>query len=120
MDAGRVVSRDFPYLPIRVAVRGWEAEAEALVDTGFTGEIIVPADIVLQDIGPPAYFVTYRVADDRVISSPVFYGDVEIPGLPPVTDIAIRALGSRYIIGVGIMELYRIVLERARQVIVEV
>ena len=120
MDAGRVVSHDFPYLPIRVAVQGWEAEAEALLDTGFSGELIVPANAIPQDIGPPTYFITYRVADDRVISSPVYYGDVEIPGLPPVTDVAIGALGSRYIIGVGIMELYRIVLDRAREVIVEV
>ena len=119
MDASRVVSHDFPYLPIRVSVRGWGAEAEALLDTGFTGELIVPADAIPQDIGAPAYFITYRVADDRIVSSPVFYGDIEIPGLPPVSDVAIGVLGSKYIIGVGIMELYRIVLERARQVIVE-
>lgn len=120
MDAVRVVSHDFPYLPVRVSVRGWQAEAEALLDTGFSGEFIVPADAIPEDVGPPAYFITFRVADDRVISSPVYYGDIEIPGLPPVTDVAIGALGSRYIIGVGVMELYRIVLERARQVIVEV
>ena len=64
MDASRVVSDDFPYLPIRVTVRGWEAEGEALLDTGFTGELIVPADAIPQDIGPPAYFITYRVADE--------------------------------------------------------
>ena len=120
MDAGRIVSHDFPYLPIRVAVQGWESEAEALLDTGFSGEFIVPADAIPGDAGPPAYFITYRIADDRIISSPVFYGNVEISGLPPVTDVAIGALGSKYIIGVGIMELYRIVLDRARQVIVEV
>ena len=114
-----VTSDDFPYLPIRIAVEGWEAEAEALLDTGFSGEIIVPEDVMPEDIGPPAYFVTYRVADDRIISSPVFYGDIQIPGLPPVSDVSIGVLGSRYIIGVGVMELYRIILERGTQVIIE-
>ena len=66
MDARVVTSDDFPYLPIRIAIGGWETEAEALLDTGFSGELIVPEDAMPEDIGPPAYFVTYRVADGRI------------------------------------------------------
>ena len=75
MDERSVVSDEFPYIPIRILLNGWETEAEALLGTGFSGEVIVPEDAVPDDIGPPAYFVTYRVADNRVVSSPVFYGD---------------------------------------------
>ncbi len=119
MDGRSVTSDDFPYLPIRVVVNGWATEAEALLDTGFSGEIIVPEDALPDDIGPPAYFITYRVADNRIVSSPVYYGDIEIPGLPPISDVAIGALANRYIVGVGVMEQYRIILNRGRQVIVE-
>ena len=119
MDERSVISNEFPYIPIRTLLNGRETEAEALLDTGFSGEVIIPEDAVPDGIGPPAYFVTYRVADNRIVSSPVFYGDIEIPGLPPIHDVAIGVLANRYIVGVGVMELYRIILERGKQVIVE-
>ena len=119
MDGRTVTSDDFPYIPIRITIEEWETEAEALLDTGFSGEIVIPETAMPEDIGPPAYHAPYRVADDREILAPVFYGNIQIPGLPPVSDIAIVVLGSRYIIGVGVIGLYRIILERGTQVIIE-
>ena len=119
MASRSVTSDDFPYLPIRVAVRGWATEAIALLDTGFSGELVVPEDAVPQDIGTPDYIQTYRVADDRMVSSSMFYGDIEIPGLPPISGVSIGVLGSKYIIGVGIIELYTVTLAMGEQVIVE-
>ena len=72
MDERSVISNEFPYIPIRILLNGRETEAEALLDTGFSGEVIIPEDAVPDDIGPPAYFVTYRVADNRIVSSPCF------------------------------------------------
>ena len=37
-----VTSTDYPYLPIRLEVRGVQFEDRALLDTGFTGELIIP------------------------------------------------------------------------------
>lgn len=39
--------------------------------------------------------------------------------LPAIHDVAIGVFANRYIVGVGVMELYRIILERGNQVIVE-
>ena len=117
MDELGVISDEFPYIPIRILLN--DGKLRRKLDTGFSGEVIVPEDAIPDDIGPPAYFVTYRVADNRIVSSPVFYGDIEIPGLPPIHDVAIGVLANRYIVGVGVMELYRIILERGKQVIVE-
>ncbi len=42
--AGRheVTSTDYPYLLVRVEVRGANEEARALIDTGYTGSLIIP------------------------------------------------------------------------------
>ena len=93
MASHSVTSSDFPYLLIRIAVRGWETEAVALLDTGFTGELVVPEDAIPQDVGTPDYISTYRVADDQIASSPMFYGDVEVLGLPRIPEVSIGALG---------------------------
>ena len=37
-----VISTDYPYLLIRVEVQGASEEARALIDTGYTGSVIVP------------------------------------------------------------------------------
>ncbi len=114
-----VTSEDYPYLPIRISIRGWQHEALALLDTGFTGELIIPGDVLPQQIGIPDGFMDFRVADDRIASSPMFIGDVEIGDLPTISDIAIGALGSKYIVGREILDRYRIILDRGERVIIE-
>ena len=120
MASRRVVSNDFPFLPIRITIRGWETAAVALMDTGFSGDLVVPEDALPGDIGPPNYPMQYRVADDRFTSTGLFYGDVEIIGLPPISRVSIGPLGSKYIIGLGIIERYLVTLERGERVVVEV
>ena len=115
-----IVTNDpFPYIRIRIVVRGWETNALALLDTGFTGDLVVPDDILPEDIGEPDYLRTYRVADDRIHTSPSFYGEIEIPGLPIISDVSIGAFGSRYLIGLGIIERYTVTFARGERVIVE-
>ena len=106
MAPRRVVSDDFPFLPIRITIRGWDTEAVALVDTGFSGDLVVPEGSIPAHIGPPNYLMTYRVADDRFTSTGLFYGTLEIPGLSPIPRVSIGPLGSKYIIGLGIIERY--------------
>ena len=114
-----MTSSDFPYLSIRVSIRNWDVLCEALIDTGFSGDLVVPADAPPQNIGDPDHVRIYRVADDRITRAPVFVGELEIPEIPPVPDIAVTALGSKYIIGLGIIERYVVTLERGERVIIE-
>ena len=117
---GIVVMNDpFPYIRVRIVVRGWETEALALLDTGFTGDLVVPDDLIPERIGEPDYLRTYRVTDDRILTSPGFYGEIEIPGLPIISDVSVGAFGSRYLIGLGIIERYTVTFVRGERVIVE-
>ena len=119
MVSRTVTSHAFPFLPIRVKVRNWETEAIALMDTGFSGDLVVPEDALPADIGSPDHPMIYRVADDRITSRGLFYGELEILGLPPLSHVAIGPLSSKYIVGLGIIERYIVTLVRGERVIVE-
>ena len=119
MVSRRITSEDFPFLPIRITVRGWETEAIALLDTGFSGDLVVPEDALPADVGPPDYPMLYRVADDRIASTGLFYGKIEILGMPLIPRVTIGPLGSKYIIGLGIIERYTVTFVRGDRVIVE-
>ncbi len=114
MVSRRVTSADFPFLPIRITVRGWTSEALALLDTGFSGDLVIPGNI-----GAPDYPMLYRVADNRITSTELFYGSLQILGLPTIPSISIGVLGNKYIIGLGIIERYTVTLDRGERVIIE-
>ena len=119
MGHGVVTSDDFPYLSIRVAIRDWEVRSSALIDTGFTGDLVIPEGSLPRDIGEPDHVRIYRVADDRLSRGPVLIGELEIVGFPPIQGVTVTVLGSKYLIGLGIIERYVVTLERGEQVIVE-
>jgi predicted aspartyl protease len=48
-----VVSTRYPYLTMRVAIRGWQDEDDALIDTGFTGNLVVPDRLLSDELGLP-------------------------------------------------------------------
>lgn len=118
--AGRFLSSEpFPYLRVRISLRDWETEAVALLDTGFTGDVMIPGDALPDDIGSPDSVNRYRVADDSIATSKMFYGDLEIPGFPPIENAAIGVMGSKYLIGEGIIRRYIVILDRGERVIIE-
>ena len=119
MVSRRVTSADFPFLPIRITVRGWTSGALALLDTGFSGDLVIPENVLPENIGAPDYPMLYRVADDRITSTGLFYGSLQITGLPAIPGVSIGVLGSKYIIGLGIIERYTVTLDRGEQVIIE-
>lgn len=48
----QVVNEHFPFVPIRLVVAGRSIETEALLDTGFDGAVVMPADFFGPDIHP--------------------------------------------------------------------
>ena len=60
-----VASEDFPYLPIRISIRGWQTEALVLLDTGYTGELIIPRNVLPGDLGLPEAFMNVGLVMTR-------------------------------------------------------
>jgi predicted aspartyl protease len=112
----RVVSSRFPYLPITLRVRQHVITLDALIDTGFDGHLVVPADTL---VGEPAdAYLPYRLADGSSVVCDALSGTVELGGLVQFPAI-VAALGGECLIGRGITDQLRLILDHGTQVIAE-
>ena len=119
MAQDQLISSDnYPSLPIRVEARGVRFEGLALLDAGFTGELVLPEIILEGGIGLPVEHTDIEVGDNRVVNSPTYLGSLEIVGLSTIPGVVINIIGDEYIIGRGILDLYSITFEYGLRVIV--
>jgi len=113
----QVVSDDYPYIPIRLEVQGQSEVVLALLDTGYTESLIIPASC-RQRLGAPDGRTTLEVGDGRVVHAPVYLGIVEIVGFPPIYGVALTLLAGEYIIGRRILDRFEITLDHGQRVII--
>jgi predicted aspartyl protease len=120
MAQDQLISSDhYPYLPIRAEVRGVRFEGLALLDTGYTGELVIPGSALEEGIGMPAEHTDIEVGDNRVVNSPTYLGSLEIVGLSTIPGVVVNVIGDEYIIGRGILDLYSITFDYGLRVIVK-
>jgi predicted aspartyl protease len=113
----RVVSRRFPYLPVRLTVRQQVHAVEALLDTGFDGDIAIPPSMIPQG-EPPDGYIAARLADGSGVYAPFFQAVVQVFPSDSFTVTAL-ALGDEPVIGRGVSDRFAITLDHGQQVIVE-
>ncbi len=114
----QVTSSHYPYLTVRVTIRGRSRHEPALIDTGFSGYLAIPAAYFDGDAALPDTRFDWELADGSTIGAPVYFGSVEIVGLASVR-AAITVIGNEYILGRQILDLYRLTLDHGRQVMIE-
>ena len=114
----QVRSSSYPYLTIRVSLRAGEHVAEALVDTGFTGDLVLPTGLLGGSLGLPDAAIDWELADGSTITAPAYIGSLEIIGLPPVP-ATVTVLGGEHILGRGVIDRFRVIFEHGRELIVE-
>lgn len=90
---------------------------EALVDTGFSGDLVLPNGFFPDNQEPDSYSA-WTVADGRRVTAAIYYGLVRIGDYPAV-EAAIILLGDKPIIGRSITNRYRVIFDHGRRVIVE-
>jgi len=112
----RVESSHFPYLPVAFTVRRRTHTAEALVDTGFDGYLAVPETLLANEA--PNGRLVIGLADASTRTIPYYRARLRLGDLPPVEGLVI-ALGDEVIIGRRITDLYYMVFDRGRRVILE-
>ena len=114
-----VVSTDYPYLPIRVYIRCHRDEPLALIDTGYTGSLVVPVSNLAGIWNRPPQGPSSRELGDGGIApvAPVYLGTLEIVGLFSAT-IQITVMGNEYILGRGILSRFEITFGRGQRIIV--
>jgi predicted aspartyl protease len=112
-----VISRRFPYLPLILRVRGQTLMVEALLDTGFDGEVVLPTGLIANGESPDGY-LNWALADASHVSAPAYLGTAQLGDAPPI-EVAISVLGDEPIVGRGVTDHYRVILDRGQQVVVE-
>lgn len=113
----RVESDHFPYLPVRLSLRGRTAEYEAFLDTGFDGGLAVSASSVAA--GQTAdWSLTAFLADGSLVDVPAYLGTVQVGEFPPVTTIIV-ALGDEPILGRAVADQFKVTLDHGERIVVE-
>lgn len=110
-------SSRFPYLPLRVSVRQRSEAVEALVDTGFDGDVSVPPETLTAGESPDGYS-PWILADGSEVLAPAYDGTVQLGSLAPFPAIVI-VLGDEPVAGRGVTDRFRVILDHGRQLIIE-
>jgi len=113
----QIISSHFPYLPLKITVHGHPIDVEALLDTGFDGDIIVPHSLI-GVTQPPDDYEPWVLADGSRGEAPAYFGAVEVGMFGPF-QVNIVALGNEVLIGRGITDRFTITLDHGQRVIVE-
>jgi predicted aspartyl protease len=114
---GRLVSANPPYLPILVQIRQTSRRLEALLDTGFDGDLVVPV-AMRASLGRPDHFGRFRLADGPRALADAYAGEVNFGPLGSFP-AEIVALGDECLMGRGLADRFSILLDHGRQIIVE-
>ena len=114
-----IINERYPYLDLLVKIRDWQDEASALIDTGFTANLVVPEDRWSEKLGQAHGRVNLMVADGNIVRAPVYIGDIEILGMPAITGLRITFMGNTYILGRGLIDRFKLTLDHGQRVILE-
>jgi len=111
-------SEHFPYLPITVLINKHLLTFEALLDTGFEGDIIIPEDSAPKGQTPDSYFHLTLADPTATVLSPSFLGKVEVANLGDrgASAAIICALGTEAIVGRNLARRFHITLEYGRRI----
>lgn len=112
-----ITSQHFPYIPLQVQVRQRKEKVEALLDTGFDGDIAIPKGM-LTNGDPPDGLLPWQLADGSKIVAPAYIGRVKINNIASFAVVVI-ALGDEPIVGQGVIKNLTIILEHGRKIIIE-
>lgn len=107
----------FPYLAVRIEVGQRDATVEALLDTGFDGDVAVPPGLVTNG-HPPDGHSRWTLADGSSVLVPYYVGTVELAGLGPFPAVVI-VLGDEPLVGAGVARHVTIILDHGQRVIVQ-
>jgi predicted aspartyl protease len=116
-----LTSDRYPYIPLTVVVNKRSETIEALLDTGFDGDLILPEGL-LTNGKPPDSYLRFTLADQVThVLTPAYLGMVEMAelGEAGVSAAIIGVLGNEALMGRNLARRFRITLDHGRQVIVE-
>jgi predicted aspartyl protease len=117
MALGPVQSFHFPYLPIKLTVGHRSFDGEALVDTGFDGDLAIQHGAIANG-DPPDEYRSFQLADGSKVVAAIYYGTLQIGGLAPVI-VDVCTVGDEPLLGRGVTDQYSLTFDHGRRLLVE-
>jgi predicted aspartyl protease len=123
----KLISSTYPFLPLTIHVRvssrkKIDLHTQALIDTGFSGDIVVPVTEELKQFPPDAY-ATWTMADGSEVMAPIFLGTIRFPELnadvAEMVGVTVTVLGDQALIGQSVLRHFTLTLDHGKQVILE-
>ncbi len=114
MTSPRVTSTHIPYVPITVSSGSPSSvvlDAEALVDTGFDGHVVVPRG-TFTDGHPPRQYLRWTLTGGSGITAPAYNGSVRV-GSTELPEVVITELGTEAIIGMQVLSRFTLTIDHA-------
>lgn len=99
-------SSHFPFLPITLMVRNQTETVEALLDTGFDGDVVLPYGLVITST-PPDGFLLWTLGDGSEVQAPAYLATVMVGSFGPF-DAVISVLGDEPIVGRSLTDRFAI------------
>lgn len=117
MAISKIVSKNFPFITIVVTVRKRVEKVEALIDTGFEGDVVVPKGL-LTNGDPPDTLLPWQLANETVVLAPVYAGRIKLGNIASFT-VSVVTLGNEVMIGRGVTDRFKVIFDHGRKVIIE-
>ena len=108
----------YPSPLVRYAVGGLIDTAVAMVDSGCEGHLAVPESL-RASLPTPTYVDRVRTASGEIVHVPVYRGRAELVDMPRIVDALVIALGDEFLIGIAVMNHFRVIFDHGLRVIVE-
>ena len=93
-------------------------EFDGYIDTGFEGEVLLPESFYAQ-LGMPESRTTLLLPSGEIVTVGTFDAEMEMPGLVDRFPVTATLLGDEFLVGIRVLENYRVILDHGREVIVE-
>ena len=104
-------------MPVHLESDGHQSDVEALLDTGFDGDVAVPPDLI-GDGRPADGHLRWTLADGSSVLAPYYLGTATVGRLGPFPAV-VTALGEEPLAGIGLAKHLTIVLDHGRRLVVE-
>lgn len=117
MNTWQVVSERFPYLTIALTVQDRNSSLEALIDTGYDGDMVVPEGLIDHSVLVDGSIVLI-LADGSERETPAYLAEATI-GPIRMSNVVLTVLGTAALVGRGLIQRFRVTLDHGERVIVE-
>ncbi len=99
-------------------MRSHEETISAYIDTGFDGYLIIPASYTRQ-LKKGDYLSRWELGDGSLAVAEEYLGVAGVVGLAGEFPVRITCLGDQFLVGRGIIDRFRLVLDHGKQIQIE-